>query len=303
MQQSSYDLSRPLASALRATAPYIGIPMPGFAPLAFDRKRLAGALTGVRVLNMEVITVETSGTRWLRIEGSASDGRVRTCCTIKAIPTEFWKQRAGRDALEAWRDAEQRSRSNATTAPVSAPARKAAATAKRAASTLRKLERELDKMGKPWLPNPAVPRLRGPSTPDLVIAELRRTRRQRTIVGAIAAQARRESWTSGQLYKQLTARGLEFKKMSEMSGTYRKVYGAEYFSDYLKHLHRFTYGTGLYLQNKIYQRGARPEDPGRWGGARYVPYMEELRAWQSIEAQIASVRELMAEAGARAGAV
>lgn len=62
-----YDLSRPLASALRAKAPYVGIPIPGHAPLIFNRLFLGRALKGVTPVNVEVRLCE-SGERLLIVD-------------------------------------------------------------------------------------------------------------------------------------------------------------------------------------------------------------------------------------------
>ena len=68
-----YDLARPLASALKAKAPYVGIPIPGHAPLIFNRLFLVRALKGVRPVHVEVLTHPDVADRWLVVDGLANE--------------------------------------------------------------------------------------------------------------------------------------------------------------------------------------------------------------------------------------
>jgi hypothetical protein len=150
-----YDLARPLASALRAKAPYVGIPLPGHAPLIFRRDFLARALKGVRPVNIEVKTWE-SGARYLVIDGVADErpgSRVRHHMKMRAIPrAEFrgWQRNSPRAEMEKWKP----------TMAVSSAVAKAAAPACRVTKydkAILKLEKQLAKLGaRPKIANPAV---------------------------------------------------------------------------------------------------------------------------------------------------
>lgn len=302
-----YDLAKPLASALKVKAPYIGIPMPGHAPLTFDRKKLSACLKGVRPTNIEVLTNEdkpgSTHTRWLRVEGYASNGRIRTKLTIKAIPAVFWRSREGKQALRDWRDAEMRERTRQALAPTD---RHQAATVKRALITLKRLTKELQILPPYTLYNPTVPHLSGtPSESERQrVSRLQETRRHRTILGAIAAQARREQWSSVQLYKYLTQRGYHFDKLSDMTGRERELKGAEDFRAYLANLHRFVSESGLKGQTASFPEGYtgrhsyRRKDNNNWGPERYMYKLAELQSRRSLQAQIDSVRQILADNGA-----
>lgn len=311
-----YDLSKAVASAVRATAPFVGIPLPGHAPLTLQRKRLAAALKGVRPVSIEVLTAEEyetvsvndgrnwrygseeikSNVRYLVIEGYANEGRVRTRMAMRAIPAAYWKTWQGKEALGKWRDQERRQQGKAIGMPAD---RKQAASFKRATKTLQKLQRELDKLGCPYsLRNPAVPYLT--STPNEGVRDLcitpRFTRRTRRIIGGIAAEARRERWTSRQVYGHLESRGYEFEKMTDMTGKERERYGATTFGDYLRNLHRFVKDAGLYHRTHILGRGYHG-DGQTWGSERYMGKLADLQTRRSLQAQIDSIKAIVAEQG------
>lgn len=50
-----YDLARPLASALKAKAPYVGIPIPGHAPLIFNRLLLVRAAQSTMAATVSIL--------------------------------------------------------------------------------------------------------------------------------------------------------------------------------------------------------------------------------------------------------
>lgn len=77
ISNEEYELSKPLASALKGKAPFVGLPIPGHAPLIFKREFLQRALKGVKPVYIGVETVEGSTARALVIEGVAGS-RVRT---------------------------------------------------------------------------------------------------------------------------------------------------------------------------------------------------------------------------------
>lgn len=318
-----YDLAKPLATALKVRAPYVGIPMPGHAPLTFDRKKLSACLKGVKPTNIEVIVgdaeykteINPTGKwndqkkisfhdRWIKVEGYASGGRVRTRLIFKAIPAHYWRSWQGKAALKSWRETEQRERQKIILAPTSPADRKRIALVRKATDTLKRLLREVEKLGRPYpLYNPSVPRLREAANEHQRegYGSLRRTKRMRTIIGGIARQAIKQNWSSQQLYKHLTARGIEFEKMSDMTGKYREMYGAENFYDYLRNLHRFVYGTGMHHVIKPWERQyGRPsaDDMKQWGGERYMVKLADIQMRRSLQNQIDSVREILIANGA-----
>lgn len=291
---TEYDVSQALASAIKGTAPFCGVPVPGHAPLVLDRKRLAGALRGVTPVNVEVVWDGQS--RSLLVEGR--DGRVRTKLRMRC---RSWREWEVRREMDRWTRAEQRKQVRAISVPAGLD-RKAAAELNKQNALLYKLERELLKLGSPHtLYNPAVPRLRpvdrstynyyGP-----VWQAIRGGKRRRTIVGGIAAQARRESWTNLRLYKELDAHGIEFEKLSSMTLKQRKGRGAASFHDYLKNLHRFCKGCGGHYNKSSWSmvRGEyASQDHQTWGSARYMAKLADLQTRRSLEAQIASVKAMM----------
>jgi hypothetical protein len=120
------------------------------------------------------------------------------------------------------------------------------------------------------------------------------------VVGAIAKQAAREQWSSVQLYKHLASRGYTFEKLSDMTGKQREQMGAESFADYLRHLHRFVYGTGV--RNSGYRYGFKGaeklSDSQTWGPERYIAKLADMQTRKSLQAQIDSVCQILADNGA-----
>jgi hypothetical protein len=79
-------------AALRATAPFVAIPVEGHAPACVRAKLLKGALRGVSITSVKILTDDGSGNRWLHIQGIAGElvkGRatsnVRTSCKMTVI--------------------------------------------------------------------------------------------------------------------------------------------------------------------------------------------------------------------------
>jgi cation transport regulator ChaB len=88
MITSEYDLSRPLGSALKAKAPFVGIPLSGHRPLIFKRAKLQRMLKGVRVTHVEV-DVTNARDRYLIVQGTAGKvawNPVRCNYRIRSIP-------------------------------------------------------------------------------------------------------------------------------------------------------------------------------------------------------------------------
>jgi len=96
-------------AALRASAPYVAIPVEGHAPACVRAKLLKGALKGVTITSVKIITADpnTDGSgRWLEIKGMAKNG-VRTSCKMVV---ENVKSYAVWKALREWTDRERQKR-------------------------------------------------------------------------------------------------------------------------------------------------------------------------------------------------
>jgi hypothetical protein len=97
-------------AALRGTAPFVAIPVEGHAPACVRSSLLKGALKGVKVHSVKIITANPSTTsdsgRWLQIKGIA-EGGVRTSCKIVVTNTRnhlVWLE------LSKWADKEREKR-------------------------------------------------------------------------------------------------------------------------------------------------------------------------------------------------
>jgi hypothetical protein len=75
-------------AALRATTPFVAIPVEGHAPACVRAKLLKGALKGVTITSVKIITADAVTTsdsgRWLEIKGRA-EGGVRTSCKMVVL--------------------------------------------------------------------------------------------------------------------------------------------------------------------------------------------------------------------------
>lgn len=301
---TDYDLAKPLATAIRAKAPYVGVPISGHAPLVFNRAKLCRALKGVKPLDVSIQAVEGSKVRLLVVEGIAGP-RVRTKLRMAALPVHWWKTYEGRTALGSWRDAEMKARDK------SAVRCKPTKGFNHAVATVKRLQRELDKMGHEYsLPNPCLrgryeyqwtAESRAHTEADWL--DYRRTKRMRTLVGALSRTASRKNWSSRELYAAMTQRGWEFTRYSDVRQPAKERYAHGYF-DYVRNLWRFVRGTGSqsFLQMRRYNQpewmreamrrivdpSGEPNDLG-WGSARYYVKLEDMRQRQSLRAQIEAI--------------
>lgn len=295
-----YDLSKPIQTAIKASAPYVGIPLPGHAALMFKRERLSRALKGVRPVNIEVI-VEDNGERYLLIEGYA--GRVRTRMRFRSLSHRWFRTYEGRKALDAWHNAEFRKRKTTAVIPSGAD-RKTAAQIKKAVTTLKRLQKELDGMGCPnTLRNPAVPYIHRYKADDvyergyleqhrLNWIGMRETKRLRTIIGGIAAQARRDAWTTTRLYKELAAHGIRYTKLSDMTASQRERRGAATIFDYVRNLYKFCEGGDRVYYRYDWERNKG--DGQEWGPDRYWRKLADIQERRALQSQIDSVKAILA---------
>lgn len=306
ISNSEYDLCGPIASAMKAKAPYVGLPIPGHAPLVFDRMKLTRALKGVKPLDIRVECIEGSKVRLLCVEGIAGP-RVRTRLRMAALDPAWHKSHAGREAMGKWRDAEQRAmmrRGQMQGVPKPAKAQKGLS---QAVTVYRKLERELGKMGREHeLRNPClkVGTVYGGEqrvNQDERYLSLRRTRKMRTLVGALAKSFRQESTTK--MYAEMRRRGWSYTPYSEVRQPMKEKYAANLW-DYNRNLWRFVQGTGNQTDLQFrscaqpdWMREARrrridpngESDSCGWGADRYAVKIEDMRARQSLRAQIESI--------------
>lgn len=293
-----YDLSKPLATAIRAKAPFVAIPLPGFAPLTFKRDKLAAALHGVKPLDVRVIASNDGAARWLVVEGVASEGRVRTCCKMIATPAAFWKTRQGREELAKWKDASRPTKAIADAAVARKAKPKNFALA---VSMLKRLERELADMRNEYtLRNPCLIGSKYQSEYRQHEVEqwqdYRQTRRMRTMVGALARRMHNEP--SRKLYDAMRGRGWQFVSYSEVRQPDREKYASNYWA-YLGNLWRFVRGTGpqamIGMRRYAAMRASESpvpveaDDVPVWGPVRYGLKLEDMRQRQSVREQIASV--------------
>jgi hypothetical protein len=103
-KNDDYDLAAPIQTAIKAKSPYVGVPMPGHAPLIFKRSLLAGALKGVKPVYIQVDTLD-NGVRVLTVEGTAG-AHVRTRCRIVSIARRCLTRGAWgeeRKAMDKWK--------------------------------------------------------------------------------------------------------------------------------------------------------------------------------------------------------
>jgi hypothetical protein len=289
-----YVFTTTFAKAIKGTAPFVGVPVPGHAPLVLDRKRLCGALRGVTPVNIEVVW--TGNARSLLVEGV--DGNVRTRMRMVC---RSWKEWAVQREMDRW-EASQRRKSVKTISLPAGADRKAAAEYRKQAALLSKLNRELDKLGyeHTLLYNPAVPRESGHSYSEYYAGSWRLNyggKRLRTIIGGIAAQARRDGWTNIRLYKELTGHGISFTKLSDMTMTVRERRGAVSFHSYLKNLYCFCQGTGYSSPGSNSLRGEwNRGDRQTWGGERYMVKLADMQTRRSLQTQIDSIKAMMEQA-------
>lgn len=282
-----YDLSRPLATALRAKAPFVGVPIPGHAPLVFDRLKLARALNGVKPVDIQVEIIPHSRIRLLCVEGVAGP-RVRTRLRMAALDPAWHRTPEGRKAMGKWRDAEQRAQQRMG-------AKKPARGTTQAVTVYRKLQRELEKMRQEHkLYNPCCPIGRGPNyhNTEEYLSERKGAKRKRTLVGALAKTYSHEE--SRKLYAEMTRRGWTFTKYSDVRQPDKERYASTYPS-YLRNLWRFVLGTGsqYFLGCRSYSQPPEMRDPESmkrvWGPARYFEKIEDMRARQSLRSQIEAI--------------
>jgi len=309
MIQSDYDLAKPLATALKAKAPYVGIPMPGHAPLIFRRELLVGSLKGVRVVNVEVqpSLIGEDGCRYLVVDGTAEErwsgrvlvGRVRHYMKVRSLHRSALKA-YGSEHAKVWKSWLEKERKARITPKSPAPKGKYE-------KVLAKLKKELDRLGgRPQIFNPAV------ATQGRVLDDWRagwlRWKEQQELRGKVGALAKTVQ-TSRKLYAGLRALGLAgVRTFSDLdTGERRSLVGSRYsheegtYLDYAKPENLWRFQPGLVRQRpNLY--GDDYADPERWGAGRYASVLEWIRERKELVSQIEGAKVMMEDAqGGKAG--
>lgn len=292
---AQYDLARPLASALRAKSPYVGLPMPGHAPLIFKRSLLVGALRGVKPVNIEVETLD-NGARYLVIDSVAST-RCRSRSRFVSIPRQRFKMWGTPEAkaMDKW---------SAKGKPVTTPKNTKHATA------IAKLEKQLAKLGaRPTIFNIATATGYRHVLDRQIWQDWYAQKSLRGKIGALGAQVREGKITSRELYTALDALpGIgEVKRFSDLTAYTRRRNGINSKTS-IRHAERngfFDYADPKILWTftgmASHYGGGRPDlygdawdDPTRWGATRYAPVLEWSRERAELLSQIEAVKAMIA---------
>ena len=288
-----YDLTKSIQSAIKAKAPYVGVSMPGHAPLIFKRTLLAGALKGVKPIYIEVNTYP-SGVRILTIEGTAGPN-VRTRCRLVSIPRTAFQTWGSdvRDAMDKWKPT--------MTVKVKAPKQT------KFDKAIIVLEKRLVKLGnRPHLANPAT--ATGHSSHDHESClKWYKQKSLRGQVGALGKMTRTGKLDSRQFYAAMDAlpgigkvtrySELDTRQKESIKRDIRDSFGRNGFFDYSnpKILWRFMPILKTWNGGKPY--GINPleddyQDQPHWGIKRYEPVLEWQREREEILSAIKSIREM-----------
>lgn len=166
-------------SALLGKSPIVGIPLEGREPLRLDRKRLAGALKGVSIVEITLTLLDNAA--WLKVEG-VSGPRVRTSFSMPSYARLFTMR-----TLREWSDSQARKIAKPKT-----PAGKGS-------KEIARLERELSKLGTLHkLPNPTTYEPYHSTVSESVTAQTMRWRAEkprRTLLGSVIQSIKGESTT------------------------------------------------------------------------------------------------------------
>jgi hypothetical protein len=299
-----YDLSRPLASALRAQAPFVGIPLPGHAPLIFNRLFLWRALKGVKPVHVAVQILE-DGERLLIVDGVADErGRVRHHMKIRSLHRGRWEdRRAIEAAMDKWK-------------PRSPNAPKIS----KWQAAIAKLQRQLDRLGaRPKIANPCLACSHVPNSWRNDWLRWRAEKPLRAKIGALARQAHAGTLTAQAFYTALatlttvrrfsdlntrerrslaTRSDVDRERGYRPEGTYLDFVDPKNLWQYLPellHCRPRIYGEDYFSgdNQEMDESGGRIP---RWGIRRYDVVLEWSRARRELESQIAGIRQMEEQA-------
>lgn len=279
-----YDLTKSIQTAIKAKAPYVGVSMPGHAPLIFKRALLAGALKGVKPAYIEV-EAHPNGVRTLTIEGTAGP-RTRTRCRIISIDRKVfynWQSEA-RKAMDKWK-------------PTMAPKVKSAPKSTKFDKAIIVLEKRLAKLGEcPHLVNPTT--VTGYASSDRESCQKWYAQKSlRGQVGSLGKKARTGKLDSREFYAAMDALpGIgKATRYSELDTRQKESLHNQGFFGYAnpKVLWRFMPSVKTWCGGKPY--GLQALDDGhynapRWGAERYEPVLEWKRQRKELLLAIESIK-------------
>ena len=283
-----YDLARPLASALKATAPYVGIPIPGHAPLIFKRSKLQNALRGVKPIYIDV-AIDPAGERFLTVEGVAS-ARCRTFMRMRSIHRETFYNPFSEpyNEMQKWN-----------------PLKKAAAPrTSKYDKALGKLEKQLAKLGdRPQIENPCLSHSTVDASNHAQFSRWHEQKDLRRKIGALASLAYSGKITAREFYKALASL-TTVKRLSDFTPKQceRIIGKTEYnrFTDYvnpkniwkfLPDLSRSWTGSRPRLYWGSWQEW-QAEQTKTWGIARYQVVLDWSHQRREILSQMQGIRDM-----------
>ncbi len=301
-----YDLARPLQSALKAKAPYVGVPIPGHAPLIFQRDKLVRALNGVKPIHMYVEVYE-NGNRALIVDGVAGP-RCRThmkAASLRRDHLVYWGDPM--KAAERWRKGYKPKPAAATRDPL-AKYRK----------ELARLDKALAKLGeRPEIANPCTST--GPYYEGEYAEDWRKEWREwfaqkptRAQIGRLAALTRAGKLDAREMYQELRKiPDVLVTTFSAVDSYTKRRQNIDTFHKYVEPRKLWTFmRTGLEraaLQSRPYRGRWQEDDPGsypdldhpKWGAKRYTVVLEWIQERRELEDRIAAVKVMMEDATAK----
>jgi len=260
VSNSEYDLSRPLAIALKGRSPFAGIPIPGHSALIFYRAKLKNALNGVKPVSIQ-LTTEPDGARFLTVEGVAGP-HCRTFMRMRSLRREVFFNPYSEEskALSKWRPT-----------PAKIAADKQARRQSKYDKALAKLEKQLAKLGdRPHIQNPCL----ASSSTNYLRDDFLRWHKQKDLrrkVSALASLARRGKMTAHEFYKAL-APLTTVKRYSDFTAKQREriigkvPFGLDGFMIYVHPKNLWKFLPGLTRS---------------WNGTRPMIYWGSWQEWQA----------------------
>lgn len=292
VMNQDYDLARPLQSALKAKAPFVGVPIPGHAPLIFQRDKLVRALKGVKPIHLYVEVYE-NGNRALIVDGVAGP---RCHTHLKALSLQ-------RNHLVHWGD------------PMKAAERWRRGWKQKPATTrdpLAKYRKELERLDKALAKLENRPEIFNPATatgpiyqPDSYERELwrdwRAQRKLRGQVGRLAFLCHRGDLDSRKLYAALREIVSGFDTFSDLTAYERRRKSIDSFHDYAnpKTLWMRCKGLAKCSWHGRPWTGRDDSEADKWGAKRYAVVLEWIRERRELESRIAAVKAMMEDAAAK----
>jgi hypothetical protein len=276
----------------RLKSPYMGVPVPGSRPLVFLTDQVRGALAGTTVTRVKVI--KTGEGRALEVLYAHGKNQGRAVFYDRCTKNLFGIQQSIREWAEA-----QRKRLSAT---------KLSPKARRAGVAIRRLEKEKRALR---LYRPVNPLLQREGYHYTTSDGCRSSEQQwhdekpkRKLLASVAGRFLKSGKvTSTTAYKLLRDIGFKFEKFSDL-----RQYGKDRIGDdqceYWKHIHFFVDGmiaepqresrVAARFARKYRSSEAEPKDVFQRHSEARVEYIVAKRQAESLELQIAAMKELAA---------